>query len=434
MATRRPLPPDAPQAADEPQAPEEPQTPSRPGARALPWTRNDALVAAGSAVMDLFGYTMTSLDDGRPLSVPGLVLSAAAALPLLLRRRHPLAVLAGVLAVNLALNLSAPLSDHFPCAVMVALFAVSRSRPLAVAVSAGLTASLVVLTGCGPSLAPSGRDLLGGLLASVLAVGTGSVLNRWQRELEIRRALLAERAVAEERRRIARELHDIVAHQITTMQLMAGGARANLGGDTELVREALVTLESTGRLALREMRQLLDVLRADDEHEDVPAAPQPGTADLERIVSESRLAGLPVELTVHGTARPLPPTTDLAVFRIVQESLTNARKHAGPARARVRLTYRPQSVTVEVTDNGSGRAGRAGGGAPGRSGAGAAPGSGRARGYGLIGMRERAALQNGSLVAGPLPEGGFRVAASLPLAPAEGVESLERVESKELFG
>ncbi|WP_081982933.1 sensor histidine kinase [Streptacidiphilus albus] len=431
MATRRPLPPDAPQ------APDQPQTPARPGARSLPWTRNDALVAAGSAVMDLFGYTMTSLDDSRPLSVPGLVLSAAAALPLLLRRRHPLAVLAGVLAVSLVLNLSAPLSDRFPCTVMVALFAVSRSRPLAVAVSAGLAASLVVLTGCGPHLPVNGKDLLGGLLASTLAVGTGAVLNRWQRELEIRRALLAERAVAEERRRIARELHDIVAHRITTMQLLAGGARANLGGDTEVVREALVTLESTGRLALREMRQLLDVLRADDEHEDVPAAPQPGTADLERLVDESRLAGLPVELTVHGPARPLPPTTDLTVFRIVQESLTNTRKHAGPARARVRLTYRPLSVTVEVTDNGSGRPGRADGGAHGHGGAVAAPGSDRARGYGLLGMRERAALQSGSLVAGPLPAGGFRVAASLPLAPAEGVEGvggLEGLESKELSG
>ncbi|MCX4745025.1 sensor histidine kinase [Kitasatospora sp. NBC_01287] len=425
MATRRPLPPDP---AQVPQSPQAPQALDGPGTDS-PWTRNDALVAAGSAILDLFGYTMTSLDDNHPLSLLGLVLSVLAALPLLVRRRHPLAVLVVVLALNLALNLSAPLSHHFPCTIAVALFAVTQYRSLALAVPAGLTASLVALTSLGPRLSLGGEDVLGSLLASVLVVGTGAVLTRWQRELEIRRRLLAERAVAEERRRIARELHDIVAHQITTMQLMAGGARANLGGDIEVVREALVTLESSGRLALREMRQLLDVLRADDEREEVPAAPQPGTADLERIVDESRLAGLPTEFTVHGTARALPPTTDLAVFRIVQESLTNTRKHAGPARARVELTYRPHSVTVEVSDDGAGRPGRTAGGAHGHGGALTPPGSGGERGgYGLIGMRERAALNGGSLVAGPQAEGGFRVTASLPLGPAENVER------EELFG
>ena len=395
MATRRPLPPDAPPA------------PGEPGA-GFAWTRDDALVAAGAAAMDLFGNTLSSLEHNRSLSLLGLLISAVTALPLLVRRRHPGAALAGVLAGNLVLNLSAPLPDHYPCATAVALFALTRCRPLAVAGPAGLAAALVALTRRGPQLMLTGADLLGSLLVSALVVGTGAVLNRWQHEARARRRLLAERAVAEERRRIARELHDIVAHQITTMQLMAGGARANLGGDTEVVREALVTLESTGREALREMRQLLDVLRADDECGDSPAPPQPGTADLERIVNESRLAGLPTEFTVHGTARPLPPTADLAVFRIVQEALTNVRKHAGPARALVRLTYRPESVTVEVSDNGSGRPGRTG--------------------YGLVGMRERAALHGGSLVAGPVAEGGFRVAASLPLAPAEGAES------KELFG
>jgi len=432
MATRRPLPPQEPQALDEPGA----------GSR---WTRNDALVAAGSAAMDLFTYTMTNLDDNRPLTLLGLTLSVLTALPLLVRRRHPLAVLAAVLAGNLALNLSAPLSHHILCTTAVALFALTRYRPLAVAVPAGLTASLVALTYRGPHLTLGGEDLLAVLLASVLAVGAGAVLNRWQHEAEIRRALLAERAVAQERRRIARELHDIVAHQITTMQLMAGGARANLGGDIEVVREALVTLESSGRLALREMRQLLDVLRADDGHQDTLAAPQPGTADLERIVNESRLAGLPTEFTVHGTARPLPPTTDLAVFRIVQESLTNARKHAGSAaKAWVTLTYRPRSVTVEVSDNGSGRPGRTAGAAHCHTtGTGTATGmaTGMERGgYGLIGMRERAALHGGSLVAGPLAQGGFRVVAGLPLAPAESSDSNDSNDSndssdrEELFG
>jgi signal transduction histidine kinase len=420
MPPRRPLPPDAPQAVD-PAA-----------ADALRWSRNDVLLAAGSAFLDLFTFTMTCLDGNRPVTVPGLLLSMLAALPLLFRRRQPLGVLAGVLALNLALNLSGPVSHHYPCTTLVALFAVTRYRSLAVAVPAGLAASVVAMASRGPHLGLGAEDLLGGLLGSTLVVGTGVVVNRWQCELEARRALLADRAVAEERRRIARELHDIVAHHITTMQLMAGGARANLGGDIEVVREALVTLEGSGRLALREMRQLLDVLRADDEREDTPPAPQPGTADLERIVNESCLAGLPTEFSVHGTARPLPPTTDLAVFRIVQESLTNARKHAGAARAGVRLSYRPDSVTVEVSNTGAGRTGRTGrtADAPqhGHGGAGEVPAASRERGgYGLIGMRERVALHGGSLVAGPLAEGGFRVAASLPLSRADVVETEELV-------
>jgi signal transduction histidine kinase len=252
---------------------------------------------------------------------------------------------------------------------------------------------------------------------------------RWQRQGEANRRLLADRAVAEERRRIARELHDIVAHHVTTMQLMAGGARANLRGDSEVVREALVTLEGSGRLALREMRQLLDVLRADDEpdHSPTPApggdrtstpvaapdAPQPGAADLRRIVDDSRQAGLPTEFSVRGTARPLPPTTGLTVFRIVQEALTNTRKHAGPAEARVELTYHQDKVTVTVRDNGTGAAP-----APDTTGG----------GYGLIGMRERVALHGGTLDAGGLDGGGldgggldgggFLVTATLPLEPS----------------
>jgi signal transduction histidine kinase len=367
------------------------------------WTRNDALVAAGSAVMELLGYTTNSLQIQQRVDVLGLLLSAVAALPLLVRRRYPVGALGAVLAVNLALNLSAPVPNHYPCTMLVALYAATRHRPLTIAVRAGIAAALVTLVGRHPWLSLTNDAVAVGLLGSAIAVGTGAVVGRWQREVAARRELLAERAVAEERRRIARELHDIVAHHITTMQLMAGGARANLGGDTEVVREALVTLESSGRLALREMRQLLDVLRADDEREDTPPAPQPGTADLERIVSESRLAGLATEFTVHGTARPLPPTTDLTLYRIVQESLTNARKHAGPAKAWVRLTYLPEAVTVEISDDGSGGAV-----------AGREPG-----GYGLVGMRERAALHGGSLVAGPRAGGGFRVAARLPLDHSE---------------
>ncbi len=198
------------------------------------------------------------------------------------------------------------------------------------------------------------------------------------------------------------------------MQLMAGGARANLAHDPEVAREALVTLEDSGRMALREMRQLLDVLRAGEEPEHTPPAPQPGAGDLDRIITESRLAGTETEFTVDGPVRPLPPSVGLAVFRIVQEALTNTRKHAGRARAQVRLTYRRDEVAVEVRDDGAGAS------AP-------AARTAHRSGYGLLGMHERVALQGGTLEAAALDGGGFRVAARLPI-PFRGTGEGEREE------
>ncbi|MFD5507180.1 sensor histidine kinase [Streptomyces sp. NPDC127051] len=376
------------------------------------WSRNDALVAIGAAVNDLIGYSLGAADDGRPLSVRALVLVVLAAPCLLARRTRPVTVLCAVLALGAALNLTTPQGPHFSAAYMVALYTVTRLRSTAVTATAAVATVPVTMIsgGYGDSSVLTGA--LGNTVAVVLVVGTGLVVRRWQQEAEARRALLADRAVAEERRRIARELHDIVAHHITTMQLMAGGARANLAHDPGAAREALVTLEDSGRMALREMRQLLDVLRAGEEPEQVPPAPQPGTGDLGRIITESRLAGTPTEFTVRGTARPLPPTVGLTVFRIVQEALTNARKHAVGARAHVRLTYGPDGVEVEVRDAGAGAG--AGGARAGAS----RPGDGS--GYGLIGMRERVALQGGTLEAGSCDGGGFRVAARLPAGDPGG--------------
>ncbi|WP_051966714.1 sensor histidine kinase [Kitasatospora mediocidica] len=400
--------------------------PASPRADGLPWTASDALVAVGAAVLDLLGYSVGTLDGSQPIALAALVLLVLAAMPLLTRRRYPLASLAGVLVLGLALNLSGPVPHHFNCTLCVALFAVARSRGVGVAAPAALLAAGVPVLGPGHPLPPPVGEVAGNVLAAVLVIVAAEVLTRWQHEVEVRRRLLADRAVAQERRRIARELHDIVAHHITTMQLMAGGARANLGGDTEVVRDALVTLEGSGRMALREMRQLLDVLRADDVREEAdgaPSAPQPGVGHLGGLVEESRRAGLPTEFAVLGEERPLPPSTGLAVFRIVQESLTNTRKHAGRAEARVQLTYHPDRVTVEVSDNGVAAPADTLVGA--LTGAGGAAGSraGRA-GYGLIGMRERVALQGGSMVAGGVDGGGFRVMASLPAAPADGEDRL----------
>ncbi|ARX84161.1 hypothetical protein SMD44_03598 [Streptomyces alboflavus] len=376
-------------------------------------------MAVGAAVIDLLGYTV----DGQSVSLTALVLLVLAAVPLLTRRHYPLASLAGVLVLGLALNLSGPVPHHFNGTLVVALFAVARSCGAAVAAPAGLVAAAVTLLGRGHPLPPPGGDVASSVLAAALVIAAAEALKRWQRAAAARRRLLADRAVAQERRRIARELHDIVSHHITTMQLMAGGARANLGGDTEVVRDALVTLEGSGQMALREMRQLLDVLRADDEPDEVPSAPQPGVGDLAQLVEEARRDGLPVDFAVLGPERPLPPSTGLAVFRIVQEALTNTRKHAGRAQARVRLTYHPDQITVEVSDNGTAAPADTRVGALAGAGGAGGPRSRRA-GYGLIGMRERVALQGGSMVAGGLDGGGFRVAATMPVAPVGGEEQL----------
>ncbi|MFD9905409.1 sensor histidine kinase [Streptomyces sp. NPDC059063] len=389
-------------------------SPRAPRAAAWTWTRNDGLVAVGATALDLFSYSVSGELDSHPVTVPGIALVTASTLALLFRRRHPVLTIVAALALIAALRLTEPVSNGFNAALVVALFTVARTRSLAVAVPAGLASvALPLLNSARDPL--SHWDTLGNLAAAALVIGAATVLNRWQRDVEANRRLLADRAVAEERRRIARELHDIVSHHITTMQLMAGGARANLAHNPDVSRDALITLEDSGRMALREMRQLLDVLRADDEPDDAPPSPQPGVADLDRIVAESCRAGLPTELSVLGQERPLPPTVSLTVFRIVQEALTNARKYAAGARARVRLTYLPDELVVEVRDDGAGTLTAVGAAGASRSGSG---------GYGLIGMRERVAVHGGSLSAGPLDEGGFGVTASLPLAPGEGEDLL----------
>ncbi|PWK70990.1 histidine kinase [Streptomyces sp. CG 926] len=367
------------------------------------WTRNDALVAVAAAAADLVGFSLSTLTEGGTLSVTAVVLLVVSAMTLLARRVRPVLVLAAILAVGVLVNLAAPQSPHFTLGLTIALYTVARTHRPAVVATAAAASAVLASAGQGGWPLPFGWwGLAGSATAAFITVAAAWGVAHRQREAAAHRTRLADRAVAEERRRIARELHDIVAHHITTMQLMAGGARANLAHDPEVSREALVTLEDSGRMALREMRQLLDVLRAGEEPEQSPPAPQPGTDDLGRIITESRLAGTETEFTVSGPVRPLPPTVGLTVFRIVQEALTNTRKHAGRARAHVRLTYHADEVGVEVRDDGAG--------------AQTPPARPTARsGYGLIGMHERVALQGGTLEAAAVAGGGFRVAARIPL-------------------
>ncbi|GHG24768.1 sensor histidine kinase [Streptomyces filamentosus] len=367
-----------------------------------PWSRQDGLVAVGAAAVDLVGFTVTSQMDRGHVPVAGCLIVVAAALFLLARRRAPLAVLAAVLAVNVSLGWFSSVGQHYGAATVVALYtAVHHHRP---AIGAAAVAGCVaVLQFVHPGVAgPSGYECAANVASGLFVAGAAVAVRRWQHDAARHRRLLAERAVADERRRIARELHDIVAHHLTTMQLLAGGARANLDRSPETAREALVTLEGSGRAALREMRHLLDVLRAGDEGDEGEAtAPQPGVGDLDRLVEESRRAGLPTVLTTDGDPGALPPGVALAVFRIVQEALTNARKHAGRgARADVRIAFAAHEVRVDVTDVTDAPP-------PARPAV-------RPPGHGLMGMRERVALHGGTLRTGP-EGGGFAVRARLPL-------------------
>jgi signal transduction histidine kinase len=201
-------------------------------------------------------------------------------------------------------------------------------------------------------------------------------------------------AIAEERARIARELHDVVAHSVSVIVIQAQAAQH---ADAAATGEALRSIESTGQQALTEMRRLLGLLRRDDE--EVAFAPQPSLRHLDHLATTVRQAGLPVELRVEGEPEPLPPGVDLSAFRIVQEALTNALKHAGPARALVEVRYLPGEIELEISDDGAG-----------------APAAAHSGGHGLVGMRERVDVYGGVLESGRRPGGGYALKVRLPFA------------------
>ncbi|GAB2958732.1 sensor histidine kinase [Streptomyces heilongjiangensis] len=226
--------------------------------------------------------------------------------------------------------------------------------------------------------------------------------------LEKEREAQAKVAVAAERARIARELHDVVAHNVSVMVVQADGAAYVLDAAPDQAKKALETISSTGRQALAEMRRLLGVLRTGEHQEGGEYVPQPDVEQIDDLVEQCRTAGLPVDFKIEGTPRPLPSGVELTAYRIVQEALTNTRKHGGPnAGASVRLVYFDDGLGLLVEDDGKG-----------------APhelyeeGGVDGQGHGLIGMRERVGMVGGTLDAGPRPGGGFRISALLPLKPA----------------
>ncbi|GAA4633648.1 sensor histidine kinase [Actinoallomurus vinaceus] len=350
--------------------------------------------------------------SGKRPDVFSLLLSTMALLTLTVRRRIPVVVLG--LATGVCVVLSATGYDISAPAValLIATYTVAAHRGLATSLPAGtatLAALIAMLVSMGAGFWPTVTNSI--LFIGIWWLGRSLRLRRaYLDELEARARRLerareadARAARTEERSRIARELHDVVAHHVSVMTVQAGAARRILERDPDAVRDALTTIEQMGRTALGEMRRLVGVLRTEAEPVRGELSPQPGVSDVGELVDHLRETGLQVQLWIEGESRSLSPGVDLAAFRLIQEALTNTLKHAGPqARAWVRIHFTDRHLTVEVEDDGRGLA----------AGLGQSNGS---RGHGLVGMRERVALYGGDLRIGPRSGGGFEVRARFPL-------------------
>ncbi len=370
----------------------------------------DGLLAVGLAIALVLHVVLSRDAQGTQLAVD-VVGALALTLPLAARRRAPFEVACILVAVSL-LNaiLGGGLYEGDPpppaslLAGAVAFYSLgmhAEDRPALLGAALGVGGFWAAILVSGDS------DLASYLFSAGLVVATPWLAGRVHRARAERiaglqrEALQRERAaVGEERARIARELHDVVAHSVGVMVVQAQGAQRMLDRDPERAREALAAIEATGRTALAEMRRSLGVLRKPEG--EAPLAPQPGMDGLAALVEQARQSGLSVELVTEGEPAPLPSGVDLSAYRIVQEALTNTLKHAGPVPTRVAVRYRGEQLELEISDDGDARRPAA-----------ADDGAGQ----GLVGMRERVALYGGDLHAAPRPEGGFVVRASLPIAP-----------------
>lgn len=397
-------------------------------------------VATGLFVIPL---SAAASESGGTGFAAGLVWSCLLWAPLAWRRRSPVASVVAVYAAGLAhLVLGTPSFLIADLAVLVALYSVTVHGPRwahRTAIVSAIVGSLVLACTMALQYAwasdpaqLAGSALLMWVFCSACAVATWAfgLMRRSRREtiaalrdraerLELERDQQARIATAAERTRIAREMHDIVAHSLSVVVAQADGGRYAAAGDPEAATRALATIAETGRAALADMRRLLGVLREPDAAGGAagpapgtttaggaPYTPQPAAEDVEQLVEQVRASGVRASLVRMGTARPLPPGIGLTVYRICQEALTNVLKHAGPDPAvTVLVQWQPAALVLEVTDDGRGAAADSDG-----------------AGQGLLGMRERATMVGGRLSAGPRPGGGFRVRAELPLpgAPASG--------------
>jgi signal transduction histidine kinase len=292
---------------------------------------------------------------------------------------------------------------------MLGRLSIQRGRPeVDTGLLAAAVAAIVIIPGKPHVINVAGTwtTAVGVPFAAGRAIGSRVALTRELRanaqRLEREQQERARHAAAEERNRISRELHDVVAHSVSVMVIQTQAARRVATGDREAARDALSSVQSCGRDALMEMRRMIGVLRHRDE--ELAGATAPALSQLGALVARARAAGLPVELRIDGEARDLSPGLDLVAFRVVQEALTNAIKHAGPARALVRVAFTAGELELEISDTGRGPA--------------LADGDADTTGQGLVGMRERLVLYGGELQTGRARGGGFRVRARIPLPEA----------------
>jgi signal transduction histidine kinase len=369
----------------------EPRPPLRHRLRPLHWLLLDGLGAAAFGVV-AFGV-FSARESNQALGATATAL-AAATLPA--ARRWPLVSAGGALAVFWL----SPISPWYAWIALAplayALYRVAeRYRPAvaAAALGVGLTGPLASAL---PAFEHSGGVAPFGLgLTVAWTVGVAVRQHRlYGEELLRQEAKRAQEYAAQERARLARELHDVLAHGMSVMTVQAGYGRLVVATEPAAATDALAAIETTGRQSLAELRRLVTMLRAGDgsSAEDEPA---PGLIDLPRLAERTARAGVQVDLSITGGPAALGPGLELSAYRIVQEALTNVVKHAGTDRARVTVEHRPDAIVLDIVDRGRG-------------------GDVRQEGYGLSGMRERAALYGGTVLAGPLPDGGFRVRATLP--------------------
>jgi len=392
------------------------------------WLRSHPLVVDSLTAFAVAILSLPLVAAPRRIVLPEAVLFAVGMfVPLALRRRYPVGAfalgiaVAGLEVLAVADGLQAPARVRpvgAELAIAMLMYTVAAYRPRRISLAALLVCvagSVITVPVWEPGAVSSGT-LATVAVPPLLAWLLGDSM-QWRRSyyrgLE-ERAVRAERerdahaqvAAAAERARIARELHDVVAHNVSVMVVQADGAAFALETSPEKARQALTAISRTGRQALTEMRSMLGVLRSDAE-DDAELTPQPGVEQLTALLDEARAAGLPISFTVAGVPRPLRTGAALTAYRIVQESLTNARKHGGPTvTAAVTLGFCDDRLVIKVTDDGRGRVGAESGADP------------DGRGHGLIGMRERVEVYGGTVTAGPRPGGGWRVTATLPLPPA----------------
>ncbi len=377
------------------------------------WLRcHPRLVDSALAAAIGFSGLAAAVAMGRYLLVPGVL---ALTVPVAVRRSHPVGAFAAVIAAG-ALQVAVGLRPNVPdVTIVVLLYTLAAYQPrrrsvLGLAVC--LLGAAVAMARWAPprmslvnwlivgSIVLAGPALIAWVLGDSMAYRRGyyAALEDRAARLERERDAQAQIAAAAERARIARELHDVIAHHVSVMVVQANGASYALDSSPERARQALGAIVATGRQALSEMRRMLGVLRSDDDGTSV--LPLPGIGQLGELLEQTRASGLAVSFTVDGLPAPLPGGLALAAYRIVQESLTNTRKHGGPgARAQVVLRYCEDALVLQITDDGFGAAAAKDG-----------------PGHGLTGMRERVALYSGTLLAGPRPGGGYQVTARLPLA------------------